>query len=317
MVVRLTRKEAGMNKTSIRALAVICFLCFFCCVEVSLALDQGKAGPEGSKFKTDFRFRKYVDEHGNQRPNPAPEQIYGPLYSVGPVDVCVYLLKTSEGLILFDAGYGTRDSSLIPDNIRKLGFDPSEIKKIFVTHWHGDHAGGATRIAALSGAETLMHRLDAEVVRTGFFQGRPAGQPYEKVKDLEDGQEFSFGDAVVKVIHTPGQSAGEVVYLVNVGGPQGPCRALVAGDATGFKADPEDFERMKYPGVCADYDRTVKVLKAIQFDLYLGGHPHQVFNEMREDGFPFVTREEWFKMVDNRYQQKVDFLKQHPEYANY
>jgi metallo-beta-lactamase class B len=267
-------------------------------------------------FKTDFRFVGYEDENGDRKPNPEPEQIYGPLYHVGPLTVCVYLMKTEKGLVLLDSGYA-RDGDLVPNNIRKLGFDPMDIKKIFITHRHGDHASGSGPISELTGAEILAHKLDAEALRTATFQGRSIGEPIKKITDLIDGQVFDFGDATVKVIHTPGQTPGEVVFLVTVNGPQGTCRALVAGDATGFKSSVREFEGNKYPGVCEDYEKTVKILKAIEFDCYLGGHPHQVYDEMRADGNPFVTREQWHKMVDNRHQQKKDFLKAHPEYAGY
>jgi len=285
------------------------------CTDVQMAGGQGNTILAENKFTTSFRFKDYNDEKGNRKHNPEPEQIYGPIYSVGPLTVCVYLLKTSEGLVLFDAGYA-RDGNLVPDNIRKLGLDPAKIKKIFITHWHGDHSSGAAQISELFGAEIMVQKLDAEILRSGIYRGDTIGQPVKKITGIDDGQVFCFGDAVVKVIHTPGQTPGEVVYLVTVNGPQGECRALVAGDATGFKSTVEEFERNKYPGVCRDYEKTVSILKSIEFDLYLGGHPHQVFNEMREDGSPFVSREQWHKMVDNRHQQKKDFLKAHPEYAD-
>ncbi|MCE5270456.1 MBL fold metallo-hydrolase [bacterium] len=296
---------------------LLCLLLGFGWTEARAAVEVAASTSDSSRFSTAFRFRTYQDEQGKPRPNPAPEQIYGPLYSVGPVDVSVYLLKTAQGLVLFDSGYRGRDSSLVEDNVRKLGLDPQQIKEIFITHWHPDHSGGAARIAALSGAEVLLNKYDAEVVRTGLYRGKSVLTPCDRVKDIEDGQVFDLGDATVKVLYTPGQTRGEVVYLVTLDGPQGPCRALAAGDATGFKDDVEEFEQNKYPGICADYDRTVEILKSLQFDLYLGGHPHQVFNEMRADGFPFVTRGQWLKMVENRHQQKVVFLQAHPEYANY
>jgi len=300
---------------SIRCLVLFCLLLAWGILEAQTVPESDS--PDSCRFSTAFRFRQYTDEQGQKRPNPEPERIYGPLYSVGPVDVSVYLLKTSQGLVLFDSGYRGRDSNLVEDNVRKLGFDPAGLKKIFITHWHPDHSGGAARIAALSGAEVLLNKYDAEVVRSGLYRGNPVLTPCDRVKDVEDGQVFDLGDATVKVLYTPGQTRGEVVYLVTLDGPQGPCRALAAGDATGFKDDVEEFEQNKYPGICADYDRTVEILKSLQFDLYLGGHPHQVFNEMRADGFPFVTRGQWLKMVENRHQQKVVFLQAHPEYANY
>ncbi|WP_167618276.1 MBL fold metallo-hydrolase [Maribellus sediminis] len=269
-----------------------------------------------NKFKTEFRFSNYYDEAGKRKPNPEPQQIYGPIYSVGPLTVCAYLVKTEQGLIMFDAGYD-KDGSLISDNIRKLSMDPKDIKKIFVTHWHGDHSSGSARLSELSGAEILIHKDDVDIVKDRVFTKDYMIPAKDRIVPLEDREFFNFGDVLVKVLHTPGQTSGEVVYLLTVDGPQGKCQTLVAGDATAMKSTVEEIEPNKFPGIVQAYEKTVDILKSLEFDLYLGGHPHQVFKEMREDGNPFVTREQWHKMVDNRNQQKIDFLIEHPEYINY
>lgn len=269
-----------------------------------------------NKFKTEFRFKNYYDEAGNRKPNPEPQQIYGPVYSVGPLTVCAYLVKTELGLIMFDAGYD-KDGSLIPDNIRKLGMNPKDVKKIFITHWHGDHSSGSARLSDISDTDILIHKDDLDIVKERVFTKDYMVPAKDRIVPLEDGEIFNFGDVQVKVIHTPGQTPGEVVYLLTVSGPQGKCHALVAGDATAMKSTVEEIEPNKFHGIVQAYEKTVGILKSLEFDLYLGGHPHQVFKEMREDGNPFVTREQWHRMVDNRNQQKIDFLVKHPEYINY
>ncbi|MCL2641414.1 MAG: hypothetical protein FWD53_11250, partial [Phycisphaerales bacterium] len=66
--------------------------------------------------------------------------------------------------------------------------------------------------------------------------------------------------------------------------------------------------------MCADYRATVEKLRKMEFDLCLAGHPHHVFNEARADGNPFITREEWLKVVNGRAKQYVDFVKEYPKY---
>ena len=268
-------------------------------------------------FSTDFRFRNYFDKDWKRVPNPEPERIYGPLYYVGPLGVTAYLIETEEGLILIDTGHQD-DGDLVADNIRKLGFDPGDVKAILLTHWHWDHTGGASRLRELTKAPVMIHELDAEAVETGSYRGEERIFPACKVdRRLKDGEVIHHGGVSLTTHHLPGQSAGEVAYTTTLEGPEGPCRVLFSGDATGFKATrkgAESIDRLGYPGVCADYRKTVEKLKAMEFDLFCGGHPHMVFREMREDGNPFITRAEWLKHVENRHKLMEEFVRENPEY---
>jgi len=49
------------------------------------------------------------------------------------------IIKTHQELILFDTG---GNSEILLFNMEKLGIDPSSIKKVVISHIHGDHAGG-------------------------------------------------------------------------------------------------------------------------------------------------------------------------------
>lgn len=61
------------------------------------------------------------------------------------VHVHPFLIVTSYGLILCDTGLGSRtedDELLIHHNIKKLGFDPQDVKYVLMSHLHKDHTGG-------------------------------------------------------------------------------------------------------------------------------------------------------------------------------
>jgi len=61
------------------------------------------------------------------------------------VHVHPFLIQTSYGLILCDTGLGNRtedDELLIHSNIKKLGFDPQDVKYVLMSHLHKDHTGG-------------------------------------------------------------------------------------------------------------------------------------------------------------------------------
>ncbi|MCL2045804.1 MAG: MBL fold metallo-hydrolase [Oscillospiraceae bacterium] len=73
------------------------------------------------------------------------------------------------------------------------------ITHIFETHVHADHVSGAQELRALTGAEICIH------------ESTPIN--YEAIK-LSDGDEFHFGNAILRVLHTPGHTPGSVSFLV-------------------------------------------------------------------------------------------------------
>src|SRR5215204_6523169 len=57
-----------------------------------------------------------------------------------PLDCHVYLLDGGEELALVDAGVGHRtgNTGQILDNIRADGYDPTNISRLLLTHYHAD-----------------------------------------------------------------------------------------------------------------------------------------------------------------------------------
>lgn len=83
------------------------------------------------------------------------------VWNVGGQDnVAVFLIDTGDGLILIDTGLNAETCYLVIDRIWASGHDPRDIKKIFLTHWHGDHSCNARVIKEMSGAEIWLSRED-------------------------------------------------------------------------------------------------------------------------------------------------------------
>lgn len=64
------------------------------------------------------------------------------------ISVQPFLIDTGKELLLLDAGLGfaAEDGELIVHkNIKKLGYDPSEVGKVLMSHLHFDHSGGMVR----------------------------------------------------------------------------------------------------------------------------------------------------------------------------
>lgn len=93
-----------------------------------------------------------------------PFKMVGNTYFVGNQYVGCFLIDTGDGLILIDTAmpcfvYQTLES------IRKLGFDPKNVKKILLTHAHYDHIGAARIMKEYTGASIYIGKEELPVLK--------------------------------------------------------------------------------------------------------------------------------------------------------
>ena len=81
-------------------------------------------------------------------------------------NVNVHLISADTALILIDVGSAGSETAIF-DAICHIGHQPADLTHIVVTHCHPDHAGSLAAIQAETNALTLMHPLDADMVRQG------------------------------------------------------------------------------------------------------------------------------------------------------
>lgn len=67
-----------------------------------------------------------------------------------------YLISSEAGLILIDTGYAGGFPHFLKA-LEKNHIQPKEIKYIFLTHAHDDHAGFLNEVLAATGAEVILH----------------------------------------------------------------------------------------------------------------------------------------------------------------
>lgn len=129
---------------------------------------------------------------------------------VGPVDVNCYVLKdkaTGKGAVIDPGGHVERIMSLINDM-------KADIAEIIITHGHFDHIGALDELRNAVGCGASIHELDAEMLlksrkNLSIFMGTDAiFRPAERL--LKDGDVIRFGESFLKVIHTPGHTAGGI-----------------------------------------------------------------------------------------------------------
>jgi metallo-beta-lactamase class B len=182
-----------------------------------------------------------------------PAWAFDNLAYVGNTFVGVWVLNTSEGLILFDAGTSEADArdNIVP-GLKKLGLDPADIRYIFVTHGHWDHYGGAAYLKALSRARIglggpdwdLMERLEpGSLARAPYFgDDREDRPPPDRDLVIVDGMNIKLGDTAVALYVTPGHTPGTLSALIPARqGDKTYVMSLLGGTAFPRSLEPEGF----------------------------------------------------------------------------
>ena len=183
--------------------AVVCFT--LAVLGVSDATAQTPAGTGAARAE---RMRKEVDNLELQR--VPPFKAFDNLYYVGAGWVGSWLITTSDGLILLDALDRPAHVDHLLDGVRKLGFDPKNIKYLVITQAHADHYAGAARLQKEFGTQVAMGEGDWQTVEAPPTATGGAGRPETPRRDLvlKDGATLTLGSTTLKFWSTPGHTPG-------------------------------------------------------------------------------------------------------------
>lgn len=151
-----------------------------------------------------------------------------------PEGVKAYFID-ADRQTLIDTGGPSEDSlSALRERLDELGTDVKNIEIVLNTHTHPDHFGGDHYVKQESGADVLVHPLEAPVLRNpssmldkwknayseaglhwtpsryGYLVGTLKGVNPDGA--LSDGDQIDLGSVSLRVIHTPGHSPGHVCF---------------------------------------------------------------------------------------------------------
>lgn len=219
-------------------------------------------------------------------------------FSRGPTGLLIchcLLVETEQGLVMIDTGFGMRDvedpyARLSPlfihmnrikfdpertalGQVRRLGFDPRDVRHIVLTHLDFDHAGGLEDFP-----EATVHVMEAEADaarrREGFIaRRRYRPEQWDEVKRWRfyerDGSRWFGFDAVrdldglppeILMIPLPGHTWGHAGVAVDTGVDW----VLDAGDVYFNR-----HEMSRYGRHCPAGARAYQRLMAVDHDLHL------------------------------------------------
>jgi len=196
------------------------------------------------------------------------------------MDCNVYLLDGGTECALVDAGGGIEPERIVA-NIERSGFSMAQVKRLLITHVHGDHAAGAYYFHSRYGIEVVASEEAAawltagDMDKTSLNHAKRGGVydpdflfpacPVER--SVREGDIVRVGDIELRVIDSPGHARGHISFLWDKGEGE---RGLFAGDTVfaGGKVV------MQYVWDCdiGQYADTIHKLHRLRIDRLYPGH---------------------------------------------
>ena len=230
-------------------------------------------------------FRQLLSGRDFARNDPVARQMVNFVYLIGD-------RERGEALAV-DPAYGAREL------VEMLDAEGMKLTGVLATHWHADHIGGDLMgypiegIRELAGMDDVSARVHIQAPEAEWVKR------FTEISDSdlvlhESGDTVMAGDIEVRLIHTPGHTAGSQCFLVD--------GKLIAGDTLFL----DGCGRTDLPGADSDqmYESLTQRLATIPDDTMLyPGHLYSpesfaTMGETRQRNyvFRFPTLEQWRTM---------------------
>lgn len=155
--------------------------------------------------------------------------------------IAAFLIETTEGPILIETG----PHSTLPKlqaGIEAAGYAMEDVKHVFISHIHLDHAGSAWAFAE-HGATIYLHPFgerhlenpekllaSAKMIyqdQMDRLWGTLKPIPKEQLRTVADKEKIKIGKTQLKALHTPGHAVHHIAWELG--------HSLFAGDVAGVK----------------------------------------------------------------------------------
>jgi len=141
-----------------------------------------------------------------------PVKVFDNLYFVGMTEYSAWAVVTSQGIIVIDTIYDYSVEDEIVGGLRKLGFDPANIKYAIVSHAHTDHSGGARYLQDKFGTRIVLSAADWDLFESNTPE---AARPKRDIVATE-GYKLTLGDTTLTLHLTPGHTPGTISTIIPV-----------------------------------------------------------------------------------------------------
>jgi len=192
----------------------------------------------------------------------------------------VYALQDADGLTLVDTSISNAGDKILAQ-LQQSGHNPTDVKRILITHAHPDHVGSLPKLQQATGAEVWCHPLEKPVIEgKAPVPRRPSGlrppdvtfTPVPVARTLNENETLPILGGL-QVIYTPGHAPGHVSFW------QPERRMLITGDVIFYF-----FNRMTQPLAILTVDaeenkRSIKKLLPLKPDSLFFGHGNPIVGQ--------------------------------------
>lgn len=221
-------------------------------------------------------------------PNAAvePLKMFDNLYYIGTRGVGIYVIKTSEGLVLIDASAcATAYDDIVEPSLKKLGLENEKILALYLTHGHGDHYLGAPQIRERTCCPVYLSSADTAFMNYSVDNKHDDWDRYiPQIEDIiDDDRIVTYGDTEIQVLQAPGHTPGCLNFSFDAIKNGQKYRVLVFGGygifgPGNFMGQEWTFGRQRavdnaltFASTCM---RTWEYVQKNNVVLYLNPHPH-------------------------------------------
>jgi len=165
---------------------------------------------------------------------------------------------------------------MIGTSIRKLGFQPSDVKILLNGQAHFDHVAGLSALQKMTGAKIWSSEREVAVLESGGAKDPRWGKgvtypPVHVDHVVSDGEGLKLGGVALVAHLTPGHSIGCTTWTMKVTDAGKQYDVVFVGGTTinpgvRFVKDPT------WPGIAADFERSFHTLRSLHCDVFLGAH---------------------------------------------
>jgi metallo-beta-lactamase class B len=248
-----------------------------------------------------------------------PFRIAGNVHYVGTTELGIYLITTADGHILIDGGFA-ETTPVILASIRKLGFDPRDLKVLLTTQAHMDHVGSMASLKKATGARVMVMEGDVPMMESGGKGDFAFGDsfmfaPVTVDRVLRDGDVVTVGATTLTAHLTPGHTRGCTTWTMTVD-EGGEARKVIFPGSLSVNPQVRLVQDPSYPGIADDYARSFARMRAFDAEIFLGAHAgFFAFQEkaarLRQGATPnpFIDRPgllAWIDRMEGQFRERVE-----------